>query len=208
MSICVHTYCQGLALALATARCKLFRSLKWCGRRCLLKKPFNHLACRLHLPTFLRCVPYDESSECATARQHKVAGYRLERTLMGCADPPSKGVGAPHQCSWVSKKRSGWGEFVTYPSFWRKSRPSTWSSISIVPTAFLNQYDSSHIRVIIITTHAHRNGDVSIFFTHRKRKKPQELSIKCDGMNIESSQYRFWRLGGSKFEAISWGKYL
>ena len=33
---------------------------------------------------------------------------------MGCADPPSKGVGAPHQCSRVSKKRSGWGEFVTY----------------------------------------------------------------------------------------------
>ena len=30
--------------------------------------------------------------------------------------PPSKGVGAPHQCSRVSKKRSGWGEFVTYPS--------------------------------------------------------------------------------------------
>jgi len=36
---------------------------------------------------------YDESSEYATARQHKVAGYRLERILMGCADPPSKGVG-------------------------------------------------------------------------------------------------------------------
>ena len=27
---------------------------------------------------------YDESSACVTARQHKVAGYRLERTLMGC----------------------------------------------------------------------------------------------------------------------------
>ena len=32
---------------------------------------------------------------------------------MGCADPPSKGVGAPHQCSRVSKKRSGWGELLT-----------------------------------------------------------------------------------------------
>ena len=46
---------------------------------------------------------YDESSECATARQHKVAEvacYRLERTLMGCADPPSKGCrGYHHQCS-------------------------------------------------------------------------------------------------------------
>ena len=37
---------------------------------------------------------YDASSECATARQHKVAAvacYRLERTLMGCADPPRRG---------------------------------------------------------------------------------------------------------------------
>ena len=61
--------------------------------------------------------PYDESSECATARQHKVAEvacYPLERTLMGCADPPSKGLGAPHQCSRVNKKRSRWGEFVRY----------------------------------------------------------------------------------------------
>ena len=33
---------------------------------------------------------------------------------MGCADPPSKRVGAPHQCSRVNQKRSGWGEFVTY----------------------------------------------------------------------------------------------
>ena len=55
---------------------------------------------------------YDESSECETARQHKVAGvacYRLERTLMGCADPPSKRVGGPHQCSRVNKNRSGLG---------------------------------------------------------------------------------------------------
>ena len=29
---------------------------------------------------------------------------------MGCADPPSKGVGAPHQCSRVNEQRSGWGE--------------------------------------------------------------------------------------------------
>ena len=42
---------------------------------------------------------------------------------MGCADPPSKGVGAPHQCSRVSKKRSGWGEFVTY--FLVASSPSS-----------------------------------------------------------------------------------
>ena len=54
----------------------------------------------------------DESSECATVRQHNVAEvacYRLERTL-----PSSKGVGAPHQCSRVNKNQSGWGEFVTY----------------------------------------------------------------------------------------------
>ena len=60
---------------------------------------------------------YDESSECATARQHKVAKvacYRIERTLMGSTDLPSKGVSAPHQCSRVHKKRSGSGEFVTY----------------------------------------------------------------------------------------------
>ena len=29
---------------------------------------------------------------------------------MGCADPPSKGVGAPHQCSRVNEQRSGWGK--------------------------------------------------------------------------------------------------
>ena len=29
---------------------------------------------------------------------NQVACYRIERTLMGCADLPSKGVGAPHQC--------------------------------------------------------------------------------------------------------------
>ena len=48
----------------------------------------------------------NESSGCATARQHKVveaACYRIERTPMGCADPSSKGVGAPHQCSRVNK---------------------------------------------------------------------------------------------------------
>ena len=52
---------------------------------------------------------YDESSECATARQHKVADVaccRLERTLMGCAvskdgtittaDPPFKGCRGYH----------------------------------------------------------------------------------------------------------------
>ena len=41
------------------------------------------------------------------ARQHKVAAvasYRLERTLLGCADPPLKGVDAPYQCSRVNKK--------------------------------------------------------------------------------------------------------
>ena len=40
---------------------------------------------------------HDESSEGATARQHtvaEVACQRLKRTLMGCADPPSKGFGA------------------------------------------------------------------------------------------------------------------
>ena len=38
-----------------------------------------------------------------------------KRTLMGCADPPSKGVGAPHQCSRVNKKRSGWGGVCHVP---------------------------------------------------------------------------------------------
>ena len=28
---------------------------------------------------------------------------------MGCADPPSKGAGAPHQCSRVNEQRSGGG---------------------------------------------------------------------------------------------------
>ena len=68
-----------------------------------------------HFPEYLR--HYDESSECETARQHKVAEvacYRLERTLMGCTDPFRRGVGAPHRCSRVSKTRSGWWEFVTY----------------------------------------------------------------------------------------------
>ena len=41
---------------------------------------------------------YDKSSEYAAARQHKVAEvacYRIEGTLMGCADPPSKGLVHP-----------------------------------------------------------------------------------------------------------------
>ena len=48
---------------------------------------------------------------------NEVACYRLERTLMGCADPLRRGVGAPHQCSCsrVSKKRSGWGEVCHVP---------------------------------------------------------------------------------------------
>ena len=39
------------------------------------------------------------------ARQHKVAEvacYRVERTLMGCADPLRRGVGSPHQCPRVN----------------------------------------------------------------------------------------------------------
>ena len=43
----------------------------------------------LHEFMYLR--HYDESLECEAARQHKVAEvacYRLERTMMGCADPP------------------------------------------------------------------------------------------------------------------------
>ena len=43
---------------------------------------------------------------------------------MGCADPPSKaskGVGAPHQCSRVHQKRSGWGVVVTG----RRKHPKT-----------------------------------------------------------------------------------
>ena len=48
------------------------------------------------------------------ARQHQVAEVELatdsERTLMGCADPPSNyggRRGAPHQCSRINQKRSG-----------------------------------------------------------------------------------------------------
>ena len=69
---------------------------------------------------------YDKSSEYAAARQHKVAEvacYRIEGTLMGCADPPSKGVGASHQCSRLNKKRSGWGESVTYLRFQQDPLP-------------------------------------------------------------------------------------
>ena len=39
---------------------------------------------------------------------NEVACYRSERTLMGFAEPPSKGVGAPHQCSRVNEHQSGW----------------------------------------------------------------------------------------------------
>ena len=53
---------------------------------------------------------YDESLECAHVSINEVACYRTERTMVGCADPPSKGVGAPNQCSRVNEKRSGWGE--------------------------------------------------------------------------------------------------
>ena len=38
---------------------------------------------------------------------NEIACYQTERTLMGCADPPSKGVGAPHQCSRVNENRRG-----------------------------------------------------------------------------------------------------
>ena len=44
---------------------------------------------------------------------NEVACNQTEKTLMGCADPLSKGVGAPHQCSRVHEKRSGWGGVVT-----------------------------------------------------------------------------------------------
>ena len=45
---------------------------------------------------------------------NEVACYRTERTLAGCSDPASKGVGAPHQCPRFNQKRRGWGEFVTH----------------------------------------------------------------------------------------------
>jgi len=63
-----------------------------------------------YVATYLR--HDDESSECATARQHKVAEvacYRIERTLMGCADPLQRGVDAPHQCSRVQPKTKWMG---------------------------------------------------------------------------------------------------
>ena len=44
------------------------------------------------------CAEY-ESSECAHVSINEVACYRTKRTLMGCADPPSKGCrGYHHQC--------------------------------------------------------------------------------------------------------------
>ena len=43
-------------------------------------------------PRYLR--HYDASSECANVSIHEVACYRTERALMGCAEPPSKGVGS------------------------------------------------------------------------------------------------------------------
>ena len=45
---------------------------------------------------------------------NEMACYQPERTLMGCADPPSpfKGVVAPHQCPRVNKIRSGWGKLL------------------------------------------------------------------------------------------------
>ena len=64
----------------------------------------------------------DESSECATARQHKVAEvacYRLERTPMWCTDPIS--------VLELTKKRSGWGAgggVVTYGAqFYPRLKP-------------------------------------------------------------------------------------
>ena len=58
---------------------------------------------------------YDESSECAHVSINEVACYRTKRTLMGCADHPFKGVGAPHQCFRVNRKRIGWGESSLAP---------------------------------------------------------------------------------------------
>ena len=53
---------------------------------------------------------------CNHTRQHKVAGlacYRTEKALMGCAHPPSKGVG--HQCSRVPENEvDGGSSDVTY----------------------------------------------------------------------------------------------
>ena len=64
--------------------------------------------------TYLR--HYDGSSEYAAARQQKVAEVaccRIERTLMGCADPPKEG-GSAHPISVLelTRKRSGWEEFA------------------------------------------------------------------------------------------------
>ena len=61
------------------------------------------------VPSNLAC-HYDESSECAHVSISEVACYRTERTLMGCADPLRRGIGAPHQCSRVNEQRSDWGE--------------------------------------------------------------------------------------------------
>ena len=41
----------------------------------------------------------------------EVARYRLERMLMGCADPPSKGVGDPISVLELTRNEvDGWGE--------------------------------------------------------------------------------------------------
>ena len=50
---------------------------------------------------------HDESSVCAGVSINEVACYRTKRTLMGCPPhSPSKGVGAPNQCSRVNETRS------------------------------------------------------------------------------------------------------
>ena len=109
----------------SSGECNRF-GLDWHGNR-----PTTIGRNRCCSPRFLTKTAYlrhcDESSECETARQHKVAGYRLERTLMGCAAPLLRGVGAPHQCPRVNQKRSGWGEFVTYLARFQHRRRVLWS---------------------------------------------------------------------------------
>ena len=77
------------------------------------KRTTSEDACIMQSQSSLRTCHYDESSECVHVSINETAFYQTERVLMRCADPASKGFGAPQQCPRCNQKRSGWGEFVT-----------------------------------------------------------------------------------------------
>ena len=94
-----HTYLLSLDHAKSLIPCS-------CPSSCISNLPSNAPASRR----------YDESSECESARQHKMAGYRLERTLMGCADPPStEGRCTPSVISSSPKTKWKWGSLSRTP---------------------------------------------------------------------------------------------